>query len=376
MYSTTGSFTPPLPVSIATPRLCGGDFFGGEAQQYLPQPECLGSRPLPDQAQREGLLHDARNLMGTLGLYCDLLSMPGVLKMEHRQYAEELRLVGSRSGALIERLIEQLTTSKPENPDRRAVSHAENTANMALSSRIANFDIFAEPASMFKPVSLRRIVERCSGLLSRVAGGRAIEISYGQAASVPVPVSEEAVERILVNLVRNSAAALDARASASDPAPDTPAEPGVALHIGVGLLLNRVGDPKPWPFRRVRLTVEDSGCGMDQEQLGRLASGARSSSRRTHGIGFHVVQQLVAASEGDLRVISTPGVGTLVQIEWPVAAVSLTELAEAPSIAAHASVLTKLLGVTHAGIHSNADPRPLSRRSMQPGSDTRGWMSC
>src|ERR1700744_1452709 len=60
------------------------------------------------QAQGEALLHDARNLIGTLGLYCDLLSMPGVLKPQHRQYADDLRLVGTRSEALIERLIGRL----------------------------------------------------------------------------------------------------------------------------------------------------------------------------------------------------------------------------------------------------------------------------
>ena len=60
------------------------------------------------------------------------------------------------------------------------------------------------PVASSAPVSLRAIIERCSGLLSQVADGSAIKVSYGAAASVRVPVGEEAVERILVNLVRNS----------------------------------------------------------------------------------------------------------------------------------------------------------------------------
>lgn len=63
---------------------------------------------MAEASSGEDLLHDARNLIGTLGLYCDLLSMPGVLKQEHREYVDDLRLVGSRSGALIGRLINQL----------------------------------------------------------------------------------------------------------------------------------------------------------------------------------------------------------------------------------------------------------------------------
>jgi len=84
------------------------------------------------------------------------------------------------------------------------------------------------------------------------------------------------------------------------------------------MLENRVGDPAPWPFRRVRLTVEDSGCGMAPAQLERLLRGSRGPSRGNHGIGFRVVQELVAGGGGDLRVTSTAGVGTRVQIEWPV----------------------------------------------------------
>jgi signal transduction histidine kinase len=189
------------------------------------------------------------------------------------------------------------------------------------------------------------IAERCSGLLRRVGCGRPIEIHYGAAASVPVRVPEEAVERILVNLVRNAAAALgrrdsepntsrwaregeiEARGAAADPTADV--APGT-IRIGVGLLVNRVGDPKPWPFRRVRLTVEDSGCGMSPEQMERLLGSGRAPSRGSHGIGFQVVRELVEASDGDLRVMSAPGAGTRVQIEWPIAGGPAAETVERP----------------------------------------------
>jgi hypothetical protein len=93
----------------------------------------------------------------------------------------------------------------------------------------------------------------------------------------------------------------------------------------VGLLINREEDPRPWPLRRVRLTVEDSGCGMTAEQKERLLSVYRTASRGRHGIGFRVVRELVAASSGDLRVTSAPGTGTRVQIEWPVTGIAREE---------------------------------------------------
>jgi signal transduction histidine kinase len=320
MYSSTESSTSFLPIRAVTAALSRGP--SRNDPQY-PQsiPAIPSSRTLiPDaaetaaQAQGEALLHDARNLIGTLGLYCDLLSMPGVLKPQHRQYADDLRIVGTRSEALIERLIARLV-AQPE-----PCSGEPNIVPCFTSSPTSpplDTPPAIEAAAARKSVSLRRIVEHCTSLLSRVADGREIEVRFGEAATVPVAVPEEAVERILVNLVRNAATALTARTtvdSATAPAP---------IRIAVGMLANRVGDLKPWPFRRVRLTVEDSGCGMMREQLERLLSPGRAPTRGGHGIGFRVVQELVAASDGDLRVMSQPGNGTCVQIEWPMDAASL-----------------------------------------------------
>ncbi len=333
----------------------------------LARPARRPSLPCPAIVRGEGLLHDARNLMGALGLYCDLLSTPGVLKPEHRHYAEEVRLLGARSVAMIQQLLEPsqqapgaATCSWLNNPPKSAAAGPAPVVEAKTPGMTGSYgtEITASP------VSLRSIVERCSGLLGRVADGRPIEISYGAAASVPVRVEEESVERILINLVRNAAAALGERT----PGCNLPANPGGtsagaavcnaaqnpesmprcsvretvadptadetpgSIRIGVGLLVNRVGDPKPWPFRRVRLTVEDSGCGMPLEQLERLLSGGRAPSRGSHGIGFRVVRELVVASAGDLRIMSAPGVGTRVQIEWPMAAAHPRQPTESPDL--------------------------------------------
>jgi len=307
--------------------------------------------PSAESDQQEGLLHDARNLMGAIGLYCDLLSMPGVLQPEHRLYAEELRLLGARSGALIQHLMERrlpptiACAGTPKGLATGAAWEAGVARSLALAKvRAAGDEPVESVAILPGPVNLRAILERCLGLLSRVADGRVIEVSYGDAASVQVPVSEEMVERILVNLVSNSAAAMHVpggragdgkgravQGTVLEKKEDRTADetPG-SIRIGVGAMINRVQDPRPWPLRRVRLTVEDSGCGMTAEELERILSVTRAPSRGRHGIGFRVVRELVAASCGDLRVMSSPGIGTRVQIEWPVHAMA-QQKAEAKS---------------------------------------------
>jgi len=313
-------------------------------------PSCFATCPIEDR--REGLLHDARNLVGALGLYCDLLAMPDVLQPQHRHYAEEVRLLGSRCGALIEHLM----AGEPPQLGEVGATETGQAATLTGVGRPVEGSA-GETGDAAQSLSLRAVVERCAGLLSRVAGGRSIELSFGAAAAVPVRVAEEVVERILVNLVRNAAAALAGYPPSSGPGKElgayTPAAKGAngatsvprgthvwireasadglaevvpgTIRIGVGLLVDRVGAARPWPFRRVRLVVEDSGCGMEPEQLEWLLRGGRAPARSNHGIGFRVVRELVEASGGELRAMSALGTGTRVQVEWPMAALASLE---------------------------------------------------
>ena len=134
-----------------------------------------GDGAISGVAEGEGLAHDAGNLLGALGLYSELLAMPGVLHEEHREYADELRKLSDRSWAMIERLV--------------------NHARTARTSK-------ATSATSVLP----DVVEQCKGLLSRIAG-RTVEISLGVGAFQPVRVPVESVERILTNLVKNAAEA-------------------------------------------------------------------------------------------------------------------------------------------------------------------------
>src|SRR4051812_2457725 len=69
-----------------------------------------GLPPSSDGAARiadsEGLLHDARNLIGAMRLYCDVLDQPGLLKPVQAQIPHELRHLVDRTHSLIERWLE------------------------------------------------------------------------------------------------------------------------------------------------------------------------------------------------------------------------------------------------------------------------------
>jgi len=240
--------------------------------------------PVAGVAEGAGLAHDAGNLLGALSLYSDLLGMPGVLHEEHREYAAELRMLSDRSWAMINRLVNHSRAGLP----------AKVQAEISV---------------------LPDVVDRCKGLLSRVAG-RTVEISYGLGAFQLVRVPVEAVERILTNLVKNAAEA-------------TPWVGAISIHVeGV---MERGGNDEPGndepgnhqpgndgdeARRRVVMTVRDRGCGMDAAAVRRLTQGTEISTAGGRGLGFRVVRELVAMSGGRLKVESQPELGTSISAEW------------------------------------------------------------
>jgi len=233
---------------------------------YAPAAEVVA---IAGVAEGAGLAHDAGNLLGALSLYSDLLALPGVLHEEHKEYANELRMLSDRSWAMIDRLVNHARAGRPVKVQ-------------------GEFSVLPD------------VVDRLRGLLSRVAG-RTVEISFGVGAFQPVKVPVESVERILTNLVKNAAEA-------------TPWVGAISIHVeGVRRQAEVEGEE---PLRQVVMTVRDRGCGMDQAAVRRLMQAGGISSANGRGLGFRVVRELVAISGGALTIESQLEVGTSISVEW------------------------------------------------------------
>jgi signal transduction histidine kinase len=252
-----------------------------------------------------GLAHDASNLLAALMLYSELLAMPGVLAEGHRHYADDLNLLAERCQRLIDRLVSfgGAVDREREQPSTRA------------------------------RVSLVDVLMRCEGLLSTLAR-RSLQITFGAQAALPVAIAPEPLERILVNLVKNATQAT---------------RQGGAVRLGVGLSAEpETGETAARPRSPRReagqgggltislptmvLTVDDSGCGMTEAQIERvLQPAAPVADGRRQGIGLRVVRELVTASCGQLRIFSLVGVGTRVEIRWPVSSGEAASPGEQPA---------------------------------------------
>jgi signal transduction histidine kinase len=230
------------------------------------------------------IAHDNGNLLAALGLYCDLLARPGVLRPEHQHYVTELRLLAERSGKLTRDLLIQLSSS----PGKRSAKSLQTSA----------------PASVTVAEDPAVIVREIAPLLVAIASPSAAVTVKAPRSLPALTFPAEHLERIIVNLIRNAAQAIEF-ANSSDRAFDARR----AGHIRVALATIA---------GHLHLTVEDNGPGMPVATAAAFLSPAKLPQGAQRGLGHHIVHQLVTSSGGTLAVRVRPGQGTTFCIKWPI----------------------------------------------------------
>jgi C4-dicarboxylate-specific signal transduction histidine kinase len=241
-------------------------------------PPLPAPRSTPSLANNIGLAHDAGNLLSALGLYSDLLSVPGVLRPEHQHYATELRLISDRSSKLIQHLLTNTPQSAPSSSDtstQPASNHASTLHNLA-------------------PV------------LERIAAGAAT-VSVACPATLPaLDFPADIIERITVNLVRNAAEAIRLHRAIQPPSISLP--PG-EIYVTLAVIAGRV-----------QLTVQDNGPGMPPAIAAAYLQPSPLPQGATRGLGHRIIHELATSSEGQLSIRVRPGFGTTFCVKWTIPA--------------------------------------------------------
>lgn len=261
------------------------------------------------------LVHDARNMVSALSLYCDLLEEPGVLTVGFRHYAGELRLVGRASGRLLDKLA--------------AVECARKLKHVSVSTfpgKISDqkatwFAEAAEPLSRGPSRSLPSIADSVESLAGELIANRnllsalvgpAITVGFSHSAGErPIGMRRDDLTRVLVNLAKNAAEAMPAgghlqisleesqeclSVSFTDNGPGIPQaalesifSPGYSTHISRGQSAEHGADPALTPGidtpipRAVRSNANPDPC---QWPI------------RHRGLGLSIVRSIVSAAGG------------------------------------------------------------------------------
>ena len=216
-----------------------------------------------------GISHDLNNLLAPILGYSELLSE----RLKHDEklqgYAREIMLSVERARDLIRHLL--------------AYSRKQTLE--------------------FRPLNINHVIQGFSSLLRRTIP-EDIEIRTQLAPDIrPVMADITQLEQIIMNLGLNAADAM----------PD-----GGVLTLETSLL-DIEADAELAPGRYMKLSVSDSGCGMDEDTRQHIFEPFFSTKgERGTGLGLATVFGIVKQHGGNVLVDSTPGVGTRFDIYLPI----------------------------------------------------------
>ncbi len=266
--------------------------------------------PAAIDARAAGAVHDFNNLLSVIMVCADeIAAMPG--EGEHRERAMEIRAAASHGAELIRGLLAGETQTEPTGACGPA--DATSTAADDLRNREAAGEevrIMRSPEeSGLRAIDVAKGIDDCLPLLERALGPEAKVRSNADAQLPPAHLPADALERILLNLAANSRAAFESAEVASR-----------SVVIQSSLVAVRDGDPLLDSGWYVRVAFSDNGGGMDFEVAARaLEPGFSTKSGDGTGLGLSIVRQIVREASGDVRLNTTPGVGTTITLYVPAA---------------------------------------------------------
>ena len=271
-----------------------------------------------DAESLDDVAHDARNMVTALGLYCDLLEESGVLTAPFAHYAGELRLVATTSRRLVEKLLAldlQEAALSPATGSAPARTRTESSYT-GQPEHAHRWELMpAEPIN-----NLAEEVLANRNLLAALAGPSVALTVDAEGCALPVRLTGEDLTRILVNLVKNAAEAMETKPE------------GGRIQIGLRELPAASGTDRSSFVGRVHwlaLTFIDSGPGIPLEALEKIfepgyTTRPKDASTQDSRLGFHrglglaITRSIVKAAGGGIRATNHAPSGICFEIELPV----------------------------------------------------------
>ena len=165
---------------------------------------------------------------------------------------------------------------------------------------VENIMIYRDDKSEFRPVNLPVVINALTRFCSSQPAFQTIKFDHQVARAFPraVPIKEDPIRRVMINLLVNAAEALSNSNDILD------------KQIVVEL------DVEP-ETGSVVIKVIDNGPGIRQELLPKLFKEKFTTKEKGHGIGLMSVAKIIQAHGGSIEVDSQPDQGTTFEIRLP-----------------------------------------------------------
>ncbi len=202
----------------------------------------------------------------------------------------------------------------PAHPARTYLEDIESVSRRAADLCRQMLAYSGKGRFVVQPLSLNDVVREMGHLLS-VSISKKVVIKYNFFAELPSVMADATqMRQVVMNLITNASEAIGEASGV------------VTLSTGVmdcdeAYLRGVVGDNDPHPAGQyVYLEVSDTGCGMDQDTLGRIFDPFFTTKFMGRGLGLAAVLGMVRRHHGAIRVQSQPGIGSTFQVLFPPAA--------------------------------------------------------
>jgi PAS domain S-box-containing protein len=222
-----------------------------------------------------GIAHDFNNLLGSILAESDLALSSSPAESGSREHIERISSVALRASEIVDLL-------------------------MAYAGTIQTPSLH--------PVNLSEVVEETLELMHASLPKEANVITNLAPDLRPVHSYGPQLRRVVMNLVRNAAEALNREGGAITIA--------TALEHVDGNAMLADGSPAP-DGDYVRLTVSDTGRGMSEEAMARVFDPFYTTKFLGRGLGLPVVQGIVRTHGGFVRLSSSVGAGTTFEVLLP-----------------------------------------------------------
>jgi two-component system sensor histidine kinase HydH len=190
-------------------------------------------------------------------------------------------------------LVQYFQATWKENADQRVYLDVIVREVDRLNRVVSDLVEFARPREPRRePHDLGEIVRHAVALVQADVRAKGIHLVHElDDALPPLWVDRDLVLQALLNMLLNAVEAME----------------------GGGVLTIRLTDKLEW----VELTIQDTGCGIPPEHLGRLFDPFFTTKQRGTGLGLAIAHSVIQAHEGEIVVDSVPGEGTTVLIRLP-----------------------------------------------------------
>jgi len=176
-------------------------------------------------------------------------------------------------------------------------SDAEKEINR-LSELVKEMVEFADPNKyQTRRVDIKNLLDKSLDLLRTDLTNKNIEVTKRYQSTIPsVMVNEREMYQVFVNIIMNAVDSME-----------------VGGRLGVSCSAANE-DNKDW----LRVQIEDSGCGISEENIHRIFDRYFTTKQTGTGLGLAIVERIISVHNGKIHVQSKVGEGTVFVIDLPV----------------------------------------------------------